>query len=109
MNSLDSLVQHAKQWGRHARTALVAECSVRVFPVYEEYWVGDYEPAVGRSIENTLKAERIKVAVAEEQAWQNAALARINGWEGVATRDLFDPLGVKPPKWLLDWLARSIR
>jgi len=41
----------AQKAGPHIRTALAAKCGERVLPIYEEYWVGDYYPAVGRSIE----------------------------------------------------------
>jgi hypothetical protein len=55
------------------------------------------------------RTNRVKVAMAEEQAWQEAALQRIEGWSGVATRGMFVGLDSKPPKWLLDWKARARR
>jgi hypothetical protein len=47
-------------------------------------------------------------AMAEEEAWQEAALARIDGWQGVAKRDMFDAIGEKPPEWLHDWRMRRV-
>jgi hypothetical protein len=192
MDLIDSLVRRVRNASPYARTALVAECGDRVFPVYEEYWVGTYYPEVGRSIEigwsyacgakveaseiqsclvrveglvefyyeegrellastvtvvlrilesmspveeesclavargliyavdtaNQAEAmasqtppslSRTRVAREEERAWQNQALQLINGWQGFATRNMFDSLDDKPPRWLLDWKLRSRR
>jgi len=43
--------------------------------------------------------------MAWEQEWQNRALSIIDGWQGLARRDMFDPLDDKPPKWFVDWKA----
>lgn len=48
-------------------------------------------------------------AVAEEKAWQEAALDVAAGWTGVADRKMFEQLGEKPPKWLKDWRVRKPR
>jgi hypothetical protein len=58
---------------------------------------------------STPNPSRTKVAREEEKVWQNQALLRINGWQGFATRTMFDTLGDKPPRWLLDWRSRSQR
>jgi hypothetical protein len=50
--------------------------------------------------------DKTKRARAEEEAWQEAALSLIDGWQGVIKRDMFDGIGEKPPDWLLDWRMR---
>ncbi|WP_394849803.1 hypothetical protein LZC95_20390 [Pendulispora brunnea] len=49
---------------------------------------------------------RTEAALAEEKAWQDAALVLIVGWRGVPNRRMFDSIGSRPPKWLKDWSAR---
>jgi phage-related tail protein len=62
-----------------------------------------------RADRHTPREDNMKRAVAEEEAWQDAALSLIDGWKGVAIRDMFDPVGEKPPDWLLDWRMRRAR
>jgi hypothetical protein len=57
----------------------------------------------------TPKASRTEVAAAEETAWQDRALSVIDGWKGVAIRNMFESLDDKPPRWLQDWKQRSRR
>jgi hypothetical protein len=58
---------------------------------------------------HTPRDDNMKRAVAEEEAWQEAALTLIDGWQGVAKRDMFDGIGEKPPDWLFDWRMRRYR
>jgi hypothetical protein len=51
MDLLGSLKMRASKASPYARTALLCACGERVLPIYEEYWVGSYFTAVGRSIE----------------------------------------------------------
>ncbi len=51
MGLLDELKARVARAGPQARTALLSASAERVLPVYEEYWVGDYSPAVARSVE----------------------------------------------------------
>jgi hypothetical protein len=189
---IDDLIARLRPASRPARIALAAECGDRVYPIYEEYWVGDYYESVRRSIDigwsvasgekvdeaeiqkclaevqdlvnyyreegidvlgaavtvvlrvlqslasdeeahlmavarglvsardtaqsaeamanqSTPQANRTKLAMREEEAWQSAALALIQEWKGVPTRGMFDPLDDKPPKWLVEWRQRSRR
>ncbi|WP_394847463.1 hypothetical protein LZC95_08355 [Pendulispora brunnea] len=48
-----------------------------------------------------------ELAEAEEESWQERALALVDGWKGVARRDMFASLGGKPPAWLDDWKVRT--
>jgi hypothetical protein len=54
----------------------------------------------------TPRPDRTKRARAEEEAWQEAALSLIDGWKGLAKRNMFDAIGEKPPDWLFDWRMR---
>jgi hypothetical protein len=58
---------------------------------------------------HTPRDDNMKRAVAEEEAWQEAALTLIDGWNGVAKRNMFDGIGEKPPDWLFDWRMRRDR
>jgi hypothetical protein len=58
---------------------------------------------------DTPEPARTKVAADEERKWQEAAIARIENWTGPVTRTMFDDLGAKPPAWLTDWKARTVR
>jgi hypothetical protein len=192
MSLTQRLTALAARSSREGRSALVAECGTRVLPVYENYCVGAYVPAVARAVEigwlfatgagfdegearrclseleeviefystqeeiellrvtvtvaervlesvltdendvsclatarglwstldvaqhaeamantNSRVRDRPDVALEQERAWQNAALARIDGWNTVATRDMFASLGPKPAVWLQDWLSRA--
>jgi hypothetical protein len=192
MDLIDSVIERLASASSHAQIALVAESADRVYPIYEEYWVGTYSEFVRRSIDigwahacgatvdeaeirtclthvgglvefyreegidvlaatvtvclrvlqamapdqkelslsvargllsaretaqaaeamanqQTPKASRTRVALHEEEAWQNAAFAIVAGWKDIATRNMFDSLDDKPPKWLLDWKLRSRR
>jgi hypothetical protein len=71
------------------------------------YAVDTANQAEAMANQNTPSLSRTKVARAEEKGWQNQALDLINGWQGFATRNMFDSLGEKPPRWLLDWRSRS--
>lgn len=51
MSLIESLKEQLNKTNRYARIALAAECSYRVFPVYERYWIGDFEDVVKQSIE----------------------------------------------------------
>ncbi len=191
---LDDTAERVKRLAPRARTALLAESAGRVFPVYEQYWVGDYHPEVGRAIEvgweyalgqpvdpdehakllatvrdlvtyyyeeptridllaqtvtvvlrllqsmtpddeaavratvrgvysaidtaksaeahanqETPRPEQTDGAADEERAWQESALRLVEQQTGPITRDLFAPLGGRPPNWYADWLARSVR
>jgi hypothetical protein len=55
------------------------------------------------------RPDKTKRADAEEEAWQEAALTLIDGWQGVAKRNMFDGIGEKPPDWLYDWRMRRAR
>jgi hypothetical protein len=55
---------------------------------------------------HTHREDKTKRARAEEEAWQEAALTLIDGWQGVTKRDMFDGIGEKPPDWLFDWRMR---
>jgi hypothetical protein len=48
---IDDLIARLRPASRLARIALVAECGDRVYPIYEEYWVGEYYESVRRSID----------------------------------------------------------
>jgi hypothetical protein len=76
--------------------------------------------AVARGLGSTLSSaqsagnrprddDNEKRAMAEEEAWQDEALTLIDGWQGVAKRDMFDTIGEKPPGWLHDWRMRRVR
>jgi hypothetical protein len=51
MDWLDSMKMRASKASPYARTGLLCACGERVLPIYEEYWIGSYFTAVGRSIE----------------------------------------------------------
>ena len=53
------------------------------------------------------KNSRLESASREEEAWQDAALRLIDGWQNVANGAMFEPLGNNPPAWLADWRART--
>ena len=53
--------------------------------------------------------DNAKLALAEEEAWQEEAFTLIDGWQGVAKRDMFDAIGEKPPDWLHDWRMRRVQ
>jgi hypothetical protein len=189
MSLIEELTERLRKGSRHARIALGAECGARVYPIYDEYWVGDFYESVRRSVdlvwsyasgstideadsraciqevkkildfygdeeisillqtvsvilyalealteddaastlavarslavardvaqsaeamanEGVPRGSRTQWAAAWEEDWQNRALAVIDGWKGLARRDMFDVLDDKPPKWLLDWKAR---
>jgi hypothetical protein len=58
---------------------------------------------------DTPRPDTTARADAEEEAWQEAALTLIDGWQGIAKRDMFDAIGEKPPDWLHDWRMRTAR
>jgi len=58
---------------------------------------------------HTPRKDNSERALAEEEAWQEAALTLIDGWQGVAKRDMFDGIGEKPPDRLFDWRMRRAR
>lgn len=51
MGLLDEHRARAARATLQARIALLSASAERILPVYEEYWVGDYCPAVARSVE----------------------------------------------------------
>ena len=51
MDRIDSLSMRLCRVAPSIRTALVAECLGRVYPIYQEAWSGDYCPAIRRSLE----------------------------------------------------------
>jgi hypothetical protein len=189
MSLIEELMERLRKGSRHARIALAAECGARVYPIYDEYWVGDFYESVRRSVnlvwsyasgstiddadaracaqevkeildfygdeeisillqtvsvilyaleslteddaastlavarslavardvaqsaeamanEGVPRGSRTEWAVAWEEDWQDHALSIVDGWKGLARRDMFDALDDKPPKWLLDWRSR---
>jgi hypothetical protein len=54
-------------------------------------------------------ARKQGIAIAEEQAWRERAIAVAVGWQGVADRSMFDAIAAKPPLWFTDWLKRRHR
>jgi hypothetical protein len=188
MSLIDTLIEQLNKGSRPARIALAAESASRVYPIYENYWVGEFYESVGRSVDiiwsyacgatieegelrayarqvreildfygeeeinilirtvsvilyslesltddnsaSTLagarslavardvaqsaeamtnqlqpKASRTQWAASWEEQWQHHALSIIDGWKGLARRDMFDPLDDKPPKWVVEWKA----
>jgi hypothetical protein len=189
MSLITQLTERLHKGSRHARIALGAECADRVYPIYEEYWSGDFSESVRRSVdlvwsyasgsaideadvracitevrdlvdyygeeeisillqtvsvvlyslesltdddaastksvarslvgardvaqsaeamanEGVPRDSRKKWAMAWEEEWQDRALSIVDGWKGLAKRDMFDALDDRPPKWVLDWKAR---
>lgn len=52
---------------------------------------------------------KLGIAIAEEQAWRERAIAVAVGWQGVASRSMFDTIAAEPPMWFIDWLKRGHR
>ena len=48
-----------------------------------------------------------KLAEAEELEWHEAVLKRAEGWRGPCARDMFEGLGVVPPRWWEAYQAGS--
>jgi hypothetical protein len=75
MGSFDDRQARVARATPQARTALLSASAERVLPVYEEYWVGDYSPAVARSVEigwasalgEPVNADELKSCIAEVQ------------------------------------------
>lgn len=51
MSLIKDLTERVRGANRHVRTALVAECGMRVVSVYEQFWIGAYYESVGRAVE----------------------------------------------------------
>jgi hypothetical protein len=51
MSLFESLKNRLQSTSRFAQIALAAECADRVYPIYEEYWIGSYYESVKQSIE----------------------------------------------------------
>ncbi len=51
MSAIDSPEQALRSVDRLPRIALAAEIATRLYPIYEEYYVGDFSERVSRSIE----------------------------------------------------------
>lgn len=49
------------------------------------------------------------IAIAEEQAWRERAIAVVVGWQGVADQSMFDAIAAEPPMWFTDWWKRMHR
>ncbi|WP_394847465.1 hypothetical protein LZC95_08365 [Pendulispora brunnea] len=51
MDAIDSAIARLQRISATARIALAAEIGDRVYPIYEEYWIGTYSNHVRRSID----------------------------------------------------------
>lgn len=71
--------------------------------------LGTAQSAESMANRGTPAEPKKKVAMAEEEAWQDRAIAIARSWTDPCTRTMFDGAGAKPADWLQDWLQRSKR